>query len=187
MPFTFSRLRIPEVVLVENKAFPDARGSFAELFKSSDFKKNGAAMNVVQVNQSRSRKNVLRGLHYQLSPEAQAKLVTVLKGEIFDVAVDIRKGSPTFGKWVGERLSEVNRHSMFIPEGFAHGFCVLSDEAEVIYSCSADYSSRLERSIIWNDPRINIAWPITAPLVSPKDLEGKTLDEAENNFEYGSS
>lgn len=184
MPFAFSRMRIPEIMLVEPEIFPDHRGFFAELFKASDFRAAGLPASFVQVNHSRSQKNVLRGLHYQLNPKAQAKLVSVVRGEIFDVVVDIRRGSPTCGQWVAERLSDINKKMIWIPAGFAHGFCVLSDHAEIIYYCSQEYAPDLERNIIWNDPDIAIDWPVAAPLLSPKDAHGKSLSAAENNFGY---
>ena len=184
MPFSFSKTDISDVIVVEPKVLPDARGFFAELYKSSDFKKFGIDVSFVQVNQSRSEKNVLRGLHYQLNPKAQAKLVSVTRGEMFDVAVDIRKGSPTFGKWVGERLSETNKHMLYIPEGFAHGFCALSDEVEIMYYCSCEYAAECERAILWNDPAIHVAWPVVEPLLSPKDSGGKLLSQADNNFVF---
>ncbi|MBF0123246.1 MAG: dTDP-4-dehydrorhamnose 3,5-epimerase [Candidatus Omnitrophica bacterium] len=184
MPFLFTKTDIPDVLVVEPKVFPDARGFFVELYKASDFKKAGLDVSFVQVNQSRSQKNVLRGLHYQLNPKAQAKLVSVVRGEIFDVAVDIRKGSPTFGKWVGERLSETNKRMLYIPTGFAHGFCALSDEVELMYYCSCEYAAECERSIVWNDPTIHVAWPIMDTILSPKDSGGKMLSQADNNFVF---
>lgn len=184
MPFKFSRMRIPEVVLVEPTIFSDPRGAFVELFKASEFQANGVFMSFVQVNYSRSQKNVLRGLHYQLNPKAQAKLISVVSGEIFDVAVDIRRGSPTYGQWATDYLSGANKRMLFIPEGFAHGFCVLSDEAQIIYYCSNEYAKDLERTLLWNDPAIAIPWPVKAPLLSVKDAAGALLAQAENNFEY---
>ncbi|MEI6437311.1 MAG: dTDP-4-dehydrorhamnose 3,5-epimerase [Candidatus Omnitrophota bacterium] len=184
MPFTFTPTAIADVIEVEPKQFPDGRGFFAELYKSTDFKAAGITVGLCQVNQSRSQKNVLRGLHYQLKPQAQAKLVAVLRGEIFDVAVDIRKGSPTFGHWVGATLSETNKKMLYLPEGFAHGFCAISDEVEIMYFCSNEYAAACERSIIWNDPAIGITWPVAAPILSPKDAGGVLLAAAETNFEY---
>jgi len=131
MPFTFKKLNIPEVILVEAQSFPDDRGYFKEIFKESSFIVNGINTKFVQDNFSRSIKGVLRGLHYQKNPKAQAKLVSVLRGEIFDVVVDIRKDSPTYVKWISEVLSEQNHKLLYIPEGFAHGYCVLSDEADI--------------------------------------------------------
>ena len=182
MPFKFSRMRIPDVVLIEPRIFSDSRGFFVELFKASDFQANNVPTAFVQANHSRSQKNVLRGLHYQLNPKAQAKLISVVDGEIFDVAVDIRRGSPTYGQWVADRLSGTNKKMFFIPEGFAHGFCVLSDAAEVIYYCSREYAPELERTILWNDPAIAIPWPVKEPLLSVKDSAGALLSQAENNF-----
>ena len=184
MPFSFIKTDIPDVVVVEPRILSDARGFFAELYKASDFKKTGIDVSFVQVNQSRSQKNVLRGLHYQLNPRAQAKLVCVLRGEVFDVAVDIRKGSPTFGKWVGEHLSDANKRMLYIPVGFAHGFCVLSAEAELMYYCSGEYAAECDRTIMWNDPVIHVAWPVTEPILSPKDSGGKLLSQADNNFVF---
>lgn len=184
MPFTFRRMDIADVCLITPEIFPDSRGFFAEIFKGSDFQAGGIPMAIAQINHSRSGKNVLRGLHYQLDPAAQAKLVSVMRGEIFDVAVDIRQGSPTYGRWVSAMLSEKNRHALYIPEGFAHGFCVMSDAAEIIYYCSREYAPAQERNILWNDPAVNIAWPVKEVVLSGKDLTGKRLAEADNNFVY---
>ena len=184
MPFTFKRLDIPEVILVDAKAFPDDRGFFLEIFKESVFISNGIDTRFVQDNFSHSVKEVLRGLHYQKNPNAQAKLVTALSGEIFDVAVDIRKDSPTYGKWIGEILSENNHKLLYIPEGFAHGFCVLSEEADVLYKVSQEYSPEDEKGIIWNDPEINITWPIDKPILHEKDSKLPFLKNADNNFTY---
>lgn len=155
-----------------------------ENYKYSEFADFGIKDKFVQDNHSKSVKNVLRGLHFQTLPKAQAKLVRCIKGEIFDVAVDIRKGSPTYGKWVGEILSEENKKMLFIPIGFAHAFCVLSDEAEINYKSSDEYSPENERAIAWNDLAINIFWPIKNPIVSEKDAVNKLLGEVENNFVY---
>jgi len=182
MPFTFERLAIPEVILVEAKSFPDERGFFLENFKESDFLKNGINTRFVQDNFSHSVKGVLRGLHYQKNPKAQAKLVIALRGEIFDVAVDIRKGSPTYGKWIGEILSENNHKLLYIPKGFAHGFCVLSEEADVLYKVTQEYSPEDEMGIIWNDPEINITWPIDKPILHEKDSQLPFLKNIDNNF-----
>jgi len=184
MPFTFKKLDIPEVILVEAQSFPDHRGFFLENFKESDFKSNGINSRFVQDNYSHSIKGVLRGLHYQKSPKEQDKLVSALRGEILDVAVDIRKNSPTYGKWVGEILSEQNHRLLFIPEGFAHGFCVLSEEADVLYKVNNEYSPEHEKGIIWNDPAINITWQIEKPILNEKDLRLPLLKDADNNFIY---
>ncbi|MEA2097462.1 MAG: dTDP-4-dehydrorhamnose 3,5-epimerase [Patescibacteria group bacterium] len=184
MPFEFKKLEIPEVVLIEPKVFADKRGFFLENYKYSEFANFGIKDNFAQDNHSKSIKGVLRGLHYQKLPKAQAKLVRCISGEFFDVAVDIRKGSPTFGKWVGEVLSAENKKMLYIPVGFAHGFCVLSDYAEISYKSSDEYSPEHEGAICWNDPTINISWSTKNPIVSEKDDQNKSLDEADNNFVY---
>jgi dTDP-4-dehydrorhamnose 3,5-epimerase len=184
MPFTFKKLDIPEVILVESEAFSDDRGYFLESFKESVFTKNGIDTKFVQDNFSHSTKGVLRGLHYQKNPKAQAKLVTVLRGEIFDVAVDIRKNSPTYGKCIGEILSEKNHRLLYVPEGFAHGFCVLSNEADVLYKVNQEYSPEHEKGILWNDFDLNISWPIKKPLLQDKDVLLPILKNIDNNFTY---
>ncbi len=184
MPFTFKKLSISEVIIVEAQSFPDDRGFFLESFKESSFIENGINTKFVQDNYSRSRKGVLRGLHYQKNPKAQAKLVTALRGEIFDVAVDIRKDSPTYGKWVSETLSEQNHKLLYIPEGFAHGYCVLSDEADIFYKANQEYSPELDSGFIWNDPEVAINWPLDKPTISEKDQKLPLLKNADNNFEY---
>ncbi len=166
--FNFFELEISGVYLIEPKIFEDQRGFFMEIFRE-DIYIERLGVEFVQSNLSFSKKGVLRGLHYQKSPSSQAKLIQVIKGEIFDVAVDLRKESPTFGKWVGVVLSESNRQQLFIPERFAHGFCVLSDYAIVLYHTSSYYVPELERGIIWNDPELNIDWPIKDPIISDKD------------------
>lgn len=184
MPFEFYRLEIPDIILVKPKVFFDARGFFLESYKFSEFRENGIECRFVQDNHSKSVAGVIRGLHYQNPPMAQAKLVRVIKGEIFDVAVDIRKGSPYFKKWVGVILSEENKYMLYIPEGFAHGFCVLSKEAEVVYKCSHEYDPNLEGGIVWNDPEIGITWPIENPIISSKDQKWPYLNYALNHFIY---
>jgi len=184
MPFTFKRLSIPDVILVEPQSFSDDRGFFFESFKESDFFLNGIDKKFVQDNFSHSVNGVIRGLHFQKAPKAQAKLVTVLKGKIFDVAVDIRKNSPTYGKWVSEILSGDTHNLLYVPEGFAHGFCVISDEADVLYKVSNEYSQEHERSIIWNDPKLNIQWPIKKPIISNKDNKLSLLENLDNDFVY---
>jgi len=184
MGFAFKKLDIPEVILVEAQSFLDDRGFFMEYFKESIFINNGVNTKFVQDNFSHSIQGVLRGLHYQKSPKAQAKLVIALRGEIFDVAVDIRKGSPTYGKWIGKILSERNHKLLYIPEGFAHGFCVLSKDADVLYKVSNEYSPEHEKGIIWNDPDLNIQWPIDKPILVEKDLQSPFLKNADNNFVY---
>lgn len=184
MPFRFQRLDIPEVVLVEPRAFRDTRGFFMETYKQSEFAANGITCGFVQDNVSHSLKGVLRGLHYQRPPQPQAKLVSVLRGEVFDVAVDIRHGSPTFGRWVGVVLSEQNPQLLYIPVGFAHGFCVLSDEAIFAYKVSAEFSPELDNGIVWNDPTLAVAWPLSEPLLSPKDQRLPRLCESGRDFVY---
>lgn len=182
MPFIFKKLDIPEVILISPKSFEDDRGFFLEHYKESEFASNGINTRFVQDNFSHSIKDVLRGLHYQINPKSQAKLVTVLKGEIFDVAVDIRKDSPTYRKWIGEILSEQNHRLLFIPEGFAHGFCVLSEEADVLYKVNNEYSPEHENGITWNDPDIDITWPTDKPILHEKDQQLPLLKDAIKNF-----
>jgi len=171
---------IPAVVVVEPKVFGDARGFFLESFNRRALEQAlGRPLDFVQDNHSRSVRGVLRGLHYQL-PRPQGKLVRVVRGEVFDVAVDLRRGSPTCGRWVGERLSAENKRQLWIPEGFAHGFLVLSDEAEFLYKTTDYWAPEHERCIRWDDPGLAIDWPSagTAPLVSAKDAAGLTLAAA---------
>lgn len=173
-------LAIPEVLLLEPQVYGDERGFFYESYNRERFEAAiGRQVDFVQDNHSRSARNVLRGLHYQIR-QPQAKLVRVVSGEIFDVAVDIRRASPTFGKWVGERLSADNRLQMWIPEGFAHGFLVLSDAAEVLYKSSDYYAPQHERCIAWNDSELAIDWPLpTLPTLSARDGQGLPLHTAE--------
>jgi dTDP-4-dehydrorhamnose 3,5-epimerase len=169
MPFEFKKLEIPDVVLVKPKIFKDERGFFMEVFKKEDFEKFGINFVPIQENHSKSKYGVLRGLHFQKEPYQQAKLVRCVKGKIFDVAVDIRKESPTFGKYVSIILSSVNKYMLFIPKGFAHGFQVLSKEAEVIYLVDVPYNPVYDSGIIWNDDDLKIDWPIKNPILSEKD------------------
>ena len=184
MPFTFKRLEIPGVVLIEPKVFKDERGFFMETYQMPDFFAAGIKVNFVQENHSRSGKGVLRGLHYQNPPFAQGKLVRAIKGEIFDVAVDIRKGSPSWGKWVGVILSEENKYILYVPAGLAHGFYVLSEIAEVIYKTTNVYSAESEAGIIWNDEDLNIEWPVREPILSEKDEKLPSLKNADIRFDY---
>ncbi|MDR2787745.1 MAG: dTDP-4-dehydrorhamnose 3,5-epimerase [Candidatus Accumulibacter sp.] len=167
-------LAIPDVLLIEPKVFGDARGFFYESYNRRTFRElTGQDADFVQDNHSRSAKNVLRGLHHQLPPKAQGKLVRVVLGEVFDVAVDIRADSPTFGQWIGETLSAGNGRQLWIPPGFAHGFLVLSEYAEFLYKTTEYYAPELERCILWNDPRLAIDWPLNgAPILSGKDGAG---------------
>ena len=178
MPFQFQRLEIPGVVLIESQRFEDDRGFFLETYQMSEFSANGISQAFVQDNYSHSVRGVLRGLHYQKHPKAQGKLVMAPKGQIFDVAVDIREGSTTYGEWVGATLSADNHRMLYIPPGFAHGFCVLSEEADVVYKVTEEYAPELDRGIIWNDPDIGIQWPITEPILSPKDARLPFLKQA---------
>jgi dTDP-4-dehydrorhamnose 3,5-epimerase len=159
---------IPEVIVVEPSVVTDQRGYFLETYQQQKYAEIGIAQKFVQDNQSYSTKNVLRGLHFQLR-HPQAKLVRVTQGTVFDVAVDIRRNSPTFGKWHGEILSATNQRQMYVPENFAHGFCVLSDGAEFLYKCTDFYVPGDEAGLIWNDAQIAIEWPVTNPILSPKD------------------
>ena len=178
VPFEFKRLEIPEVILIKPKVFEDERGFFMETYKKQDFEKAGIKEDFIQDNHSKSKYGVLRGLHFQREPYAQAKIVRCIRGVIYDVAVDLRKDSPTFGKWVGVILSEYNKWQLYIPKGFAHGFVVLSDVAEVVYKVDNVYAPEYEGGIIWNDPDIGIDWPIDEPIVSEKDMKWPTLKEA---------
>lgn len=187
MAFTFKRLQIPDVMLVEPKIFPDKRGMFLENFKESEFFLNDIKVKFVQDNISYSVHGVIRGLHFQKQPKEQAKFITVIKGRVFDVAVDIRKNSPTYGKWVGEILSDDNHKSLYIPEGFAHGFCSLSEESILLYKVTNEYSSEDERGIIWNDPALNIPWPLEKPIISDRDNKLPLLTNLDNDFIYRES
>ena len=184
MPFEFQRLAIPEVILIQAQRFGDHRGFFMETYKHSEFAAHGIPHTFIQSNCSHSARGVLRGLHYQKNPRAQGKLVMALHGEILDVAVDIRKGSPTYGQWVGHRLSAGSGYMLYIPVGFAHGFCVLGDTADVIYMVTEEYDGSLDRGVLWNDPEIGIEWPVKDPVLSPKDAQLPPLGAADNNFEY---
>ena len=170
MPFEFERQKIEDVILVKPKVFGDNRGFFLESYKKSDFINNGIDVEFNQDNHSKSTKGVLRGLHYQAKPYGQAKLVRCSRGRIYDVAVDIRPNSKTFGQYVKVELSEDNKQMLFIPEGFAHGFVVLSDEAELLYKASGEYAPQADRGVLWSDKDINIDWEIDfEPLLSEKD------------------
>lgn len=165
---------IPEVLLIEPDVFGDERGFFTETWQSQRYLDAGISGPFVQDNLSLSQYGVLRGLHYQ-KPNSQGKLVYVLQGEVFDVAVDVRVGSPTFGQWVGYTLSADNKRQLWVPEGFAHGFCVTSDMALFAYKCTTFYAPQSEHSIRWDDPEIDIKWPISAPSLSAKDSQAMFL------------
>ena len=169
MPSTFKRLEIDGLILVEPRSFHDERGFFLESFKESEFAAAGINERFVQDNHSLSVENVIRGLHYQREPRAQGKLVRVIKGRVWDVAVDIRPGSASYGKWLGVELSEENHLMLYIPPGFAHGFASLSDEVHLLYKCTREYDPALDAGIRWDDPDLAIQWPVGNPLLSPKD------------------
>jgi dTDP-4-dehydrorhamnose 3,5-epimerase len=175
----FRRTRIPEIVVFEPRVWSDERGLFFESYNQMQFTEAiGRDVSFVQDNHSSSKKGVLRGLHYQLR-RPQGKLVRIVHGEVFDVGVDLRQASPTFGQWVGETLSAENRKQMWIPEGFGHGFLVLSAIAEVIYKVTDYYCRELERTITWNDPQLNINWPFSPIKLSAKDIAAPLLQNAE--------
>jgi dTDP-4-dehydrorhamnose 3,5-epimerase len=172
---------IPDVILIEPRVFGDDRGFFLESYQEKRFAEAGIPTHFVQDNHSGSRQGTLRGLHYQIE-HTQGKLVRVIAGEVFDAAVDLRRSSPTFGLWAAARLSAENKHSLWVPPGFAHGFYVLSEWAEIIYKATDFYAPESERTLLWNDPTLCIPWPLIdglSPLLSPKDQQGKRLEEAE--------
>ena len=180
--FVFNKTAIEGVFIIEPKVFGDSRGYFMETYKEDEFKNAGINYDFVQDNQSKSHKGVLRGLHFQKT-HPQAKLVRVISGEVFDVAVDLRKGSPTYGKWVGVILSAENKKMFMIPRGFAHGFVVLSDTAEFVYKCDEKYHPEDEGGIMWNDPDVGIDWPYEGePLLSDKDKLHPSLKESKIEF-----
>lgn len=174
---------LPEVVLIEARAFADDRGWFGETYKKSEFAAQGIAFDFVQDNHSYSKsRGTLRGLHFQKEPAAQGKLIRCVAGEIFDVAVDIRIGSPTFAKWVSARISSDNHAAMWVPPGFAHGILTMTDNSEIIYKLTFEYSHNHERSLRWNDPAIGISWPLSNPILSKKDADAPLLNELDNNY-----
>lgn len=188
MPFEFEKLAIPDVVLVKPVKFGDERGFFMETYKRSDFMKAGITEEFVQDNHSRSVKGVLRGLHYQNPPGAQGKLVRCTRGKIFDVAVDIRRGSPHYSKWIAMELSSENAMMLYIPPGFAHGFLTLSGEADVMYKTTFEYSPDDEAGIFWDDPEIGIDWMMVEGLsISEKDSALPRLEDADNLFVFSGS
>ena len=179
----FTPTTIKDVILIEPKVFGDARGFFLETYRRDLFHEHGIDVEFIQWNHSLSVKNTLRGLHYQAA-KPQGKLVRVIQGEVYDVAVDIRFGSPTFGKWIFEILSASNKKQLFVPAGFAHGFCVLSETAEFIYACTDYYHPQSERGIIWNDPDLGIPWPVGKPILSEKDKHYPRFREIGRDFVY---
>lgn len=178
LPFEFEKLEIDEVILVSPKVFGDNRGFFMESYRKSEFVQNGITCDFIQDNHSKSSKKVLRGLHYQATPKPQAKLIRCSKGKIYDVVVDLRKNSKTFGKWLRVELSEENKKMLFIPSGFAHGFVVLSDEAELLYKTDTEFCPELDRGLLWCDKYISIDWGIDfEPILSEKDKAQPSLSE----------
>jgi dTDP-4-dehydrorhamnose 3,5-epimerase len=176
MPVKFIHSDLPDVLVAELEVFNDTRGFFLETFHQRKYEVGGVGRGFVQDNHSHSQRNTLRGLHYQLN-NPQGKLIYVVTGEVFDVAVDIRRGSPTFGKWMGTRLSAKNKRQVYIPEGFAHGFCVLSDTTDFIYKCTGFYAPGDEYGIFWQDSSIGIEWPVANPILSDKDRRNPKLSE----------
>jgi len=183
----FIKTKLEDVIVIEPAVFGDHRGWFMETYSDSKMKEAGIDLTFVQDNQSFSAtKGTLRGLHYQLAPKAQTKLVRCTRGAIFDVAVDIREGSPTYGKWFGIELSAENKKQLLVPKGFAHGFMTLTDDAEVQYKVDELYAPECDRGILWNDPDIGIEWPMeVTPVLSAKDEKAPLLNDVENNFVYG--
>ena len=169
MPFSFEQTALPGVVIIEPRVYEDQRGFFMETYKKSEFARGGIGDDFVQENHSRSVAATLRGLHLQRPPKAQGKLIRVIEGEVFDVAADIRPESPTYGRWVGVALSSDNRRSVFIPAGYAHGFCVVSPEAQVMYKTTDEYAPDLEWGVRWDDPVLAIPWPVAEPTLSERD------------------
>jgi dTDP-4-dehydrorhamnose 3,5-epimerase len=182
MKFDFEPLAIPEVILVRPTRYADERGFFQESYREGVFAAAGIGPRFVQDNLARSTRGVLRGLHYQVPPAAQGKLVGVMSGSIFDVAVDLRADAPSFGRWVGTTLDADSGELLWIPPGFAHGYVVLSDVADVHYKVTAEYRPELDRGLAWNDPTLGIAWPVSDPVVSGKDMEQPTLSACDNPF-----
>lgn len=178
MPFEFEKLPLAGAVLVKPRVFSDARGFFVETYKKAEFAASGISAEFVQDNHSKSSKGVLRGLHYQRGAAAQGKLVRCTAGAILDVGVDIRQGSPTFGRWLSAELTAANAHMLYLPPGFAHGFLVLSETAEMIYKCTTEYAPAQEGGIIWNDPEIGVKWGVETPLLSARDAALPSLKDA---------
>ncbi|HIJ73386.1 MAG TPA: dTDP-4-dehydrorhamnose 3,5-epimerase [Candidatus Hydrogenedentes bacterium] len=183
-PVSIAATDIEDVLLIETTVFRDMRGFFTETYSAKTWGAAGLEVSFVQDNLSKSAKGTLRGMHYQLAPHAMGKLIRAVTGALFDVAVDLRRGSPTFGKWVGRVLSAENGLAMWIPEGFAHGFIALEDETLAYYKCTNFYAPEAERAIIYNDPEIGIEWPIEPASISQKDAAAPTLEHAEFNFVY---
>jgi dTDP-4-dehydrorhamnose 3,5-epimerase len=185
MAFRFTPSDIPDVVLIDPSVFSDERGFLIESYKRSEFAAFGITEPFVQSNHSKSREGTLRGLHYQKNPKAQGKLVRAILGEVYDVVVDLRRGGPTYGRWIAVVLSAENKKMLYVPAGFAHGFCVTSAEAEILYMISEEYAPELESGVLWTDPELAIEWPIAEPILSPRDRAWPRLRDADNNFIYG--
>jgi dTDP-4-dehydrorhamnose 3,5-epimerase len=184
MPVKVAPTEIPDVLMVETGLIRDDRGFFSETYSAKMFAEAGIRETFLQDNLSGSRKGTLRGLHYQIEPHGMGKLVRVIRGAIFDVAVDIRRGSPSYGKWVGRTLSGDGSVALWIPTGFAHGFVALEDDSVVLYKCTAIHTPAAERAVHYADPSIGIRWPLPPTLISPKDAVAPPLTEAEHNFDY---
>lgn len=177
MPFEFKETPIKGLLTIHPRVFCDERGFFMEIYKHSAFRERGISANFIQDNHSRSLKGTIRALHYQLHPYCQGKLVRVSRGSAWDVAVDLRKGSDTYGKWFGFELNDKDKTMLWIPEGFAHGFAALTEDVDFIYKTTKEYNAASERAIIWNDPDIGIKWPLKNPVLSEKDLSNPRLYE----------
>ena|ERR1700753_1093505 len=185
MPLEITPTEIPDVLLIETGMARDDRGYFAEIHSEKVLEAHGFRARFVQDNLSSSRKGTLRGLHYQLEPHGMGKLIRVLRGAAFDVAVDLRRGSPSFGKWVARTLTFENRRALWLPPGFAHGFLALEDDTLLLYKCTATHTPEAERAIHYSDSKLGIAWPVEPSLVAPKDAAAPLFAAAEYNFEYG--
>lgn len=184
MGFTVTKLDLPGLLLIESERHGDDRGFLSEIFRASQLQASGIPASFPQDNLSRSGRNVLRGIHYQLNPGAQGKLLRVLRGALFDVAVDLRKGSPTFGKWSGLEMRADAVTALWVPPGFGHGFLALEDGTEVLYGVTREHDPSLERGILWSDPDLGIRWPVGNPVLSKRDADLPPLGQAEINFEY---
>lgn len=184
MPFTFHETPLHGVVLIESRIFPDERGYFREGFKASEFAAAGLPVAFPQDNTSRSRRDVIRGLHFQTDPRAQGKLVSVTNGAVLDVAVDLRHGSPSFGQWYAAELSDDNGRLLWIPAGFAHGFSVLSEFADLVYKCTDEFSAASDGGIAWNDPQFAVDWRVENPIVSDKDASLPSFAEQDPGFRF---
>jgi len=185
MSFNFEPLLIPDVIRITPARHGDHRGFFSETYRASAFEDAGIRDVFLQDNHARSTRGVLRGLHYQAPPRPQAKLVRVVQGEVFDVAVDLRVGSPTFGQWAGGTLSGEDADILYIPEGFAHGYVCLSEQADLVYKVSNEFDAALDGGVVWDDPVIGIPWPLENPTLSERDLSLPGLESATSPFQYG--